>query len=94
MPGRNETWRVVLRRYWFEFAHEDAPVGVTNGCGVTAFDAEDALRLVGHLLGTDPPTPTAVMEDVDVSTLDALHVLPNMLPPHERGVWYPLHSYR
>jgi hypothetical protein len=31
-----------------------------------------------------------VIEDVDVTTLDANHVLPNMMPPSVRGVWYPI----
>ncbi len=31
-----------------------------------------------------------VVEDVDVTTLDAGHVRPNpMHPPSERGVWFP-----
>jgi len=33
---------------------------------------------------------TDIIEDVDVSTLDANHVLPNMAPPNLRGVWFPL----
>jgi hypothetical protein len=30
-----------------------------------------------------------VVEDVDVSQLDAGHVLPNMGDPTLRGVWFP-----
>ena len=36
------------------------------------------------------PTIAVLIEDVDVSTLDAGHVLPNMSPPVRRGVWFPL----
>jgi hypothetical protein len=39
--------------------------------------------------GRDPEIG-AVVEDVDVSTLDANHVLPNMEAPNWRGVWYPM----
>jgi hypothetical protein len=62
---------------------------MTVGCGVTAFDRDDALRLVADALGTDPP-PAAITEDVDVTALDENHVLPNMFPPNERGVWFPM----
>jgi len=47
------------------------------------------VRLLTELLGTPPPDAVKVTEDVDVSTLDAGHVLPNMYPPNERGVWFP-----
>jgi len=37
------------------------------------------------------PFPIASsVEDVDVRTLDQGHVIPNMLPPDRRGVWYPM----
>jgi len=36
------------------------------------------------------PEIKKVIENVDVSTLDAGHVLPNMSPPNIRGVWFPL----
>ncbi len=64
------------------------------GCGVSAWSREDALRLVAEHLGLEPPEPNVVVEDIDVSTLDAGHVLPNMLPPSERGVWFPVAGYR
>jgi hypothetical protein len=38
--------------------------------------------------GPLPPT-RRVIEDVDVSTLDAGHVRPNMGVPVWRGVWWP-----
>jgi hypothetical protein len=61
-------------------------------CGVTAYSLEDALALVRQeLWRTDEPLPSIreVIEDVDVSTLDPGHVLPNMGPPIWRGVWFP-----
>jgi hypothetical protein len=83
--------KVMVHRYWIEFAPEDAvPLGLGWGCGVTAVDWDDAVRLVTELLGTTPPDAIRVTKDVDVSTLDAGHVLPNMHPPNERGVWFPM----
>jgi hypothetical protein len=83
-----------LRRFWFNFrvALKDAPPGIAIGCGVTAYDYQDALELIRERVFKNnslPPIQKAI-EDVDVSTLDANHVLPNMAVPVERGVWFPL----
>jgi hypothetical protein len=81
-----------LRRYWFEFSVDaDLPPGVKRGCGVTAYDLSDALRIVRDRVfgGAEPPIVKST-EDIDVSTLDPGHVLPNMMPPSNRGVWFPL----
>ena len=83
----------VQTRYWFEFDLEsqNAPAGVRLGCGVTAYSYDDALNLISEQLfsGRDMPAITRVIEDVDVSTLDAGHVLPNMELPKRRGIWFP-----
>lgn len=64
---------------------------VAWGCGVTAYTVEDALLLLNECLLRDDPLPSllATTEDVDVSTLDPDHVLPNIAPPNERGIWFP-----
>ena len=61
------------------------------GCGVTAFTFEDAIAVLREtVFGADPtPEVEQVLEDVDVQTLDAGRVRPNMGPPNERGVWFP-----
>lgn len=78
--------RLRLHRYWFVFADPNVPC-----CGVTAWTKDDAMSIVRHRLfeGEDFRV-TDIIEDVDVSTLDANHVLPNMAPPNLRGVWFPL----
>jgi hypothetical protein len=78
-----------LRRFWFEFEPDAAPLGMGYGCGVTAYDRHDAEELVSAAIDGPMPTVRRVIEDVDVSTLDGGHVLPNMLPPNERGIWFP-----
>ena len=82
------------RRYWIKF---DLAIGVpaftsTLGCGVTAYDLSDALALLQETVFSGGPLPDVaeVTEDVDVSTLDPGHVLPNMRPPVARGVWFPM----
>jgi hypothetical protein len=76
----------TLRRFWFEFE------GIRiKGYGVTAIDLADARSLIERLPKAFRPTgsPTNVIEDVDIRTLDAGHVVPNMGAPVRRGVWYP-----
>ena len=83
-----------LVRFWIEFEHtmeDQPPPGTLIGVGVTAVDQEDALRLVAERVFKGDPLPPIkrLRADVDVSTLDEGHVIPNMEPPVRRGVWYP-----
>ena len=107
--------RRYLHRYWIEFDEPGLPAYLRR-FGVTAFDIEDAMRLLraevealevqrhraladgsGAVVGDDdrllpmrvPEAPSRVVEDVDLTTLDAGHVRPNMHPASERGVWFP-----
>lgn len=83
-----------LRRYWIQFDATQAtlPIGLGHGCGVTAYDYSDAVALLKDRVfgGESPPEAKNIVEDIDVSTLDAGHVLPNMSDPSTRGVWFPL----
>jgi hypothetical protein len=83
----------VLTRYWFEFDWGERPPMRAEGlgCGVTAFDREDALGLLAEAVFANSEVPAVkhVTEDVDIQTLDEGHVLPNMGIPSERGVWFP-----
>jgi hypothetical protein len=84
-----------LRRFWFTFEltlREPHPPGVLMGCGVTAVDEADAIRILkNRVFGSDllPEIKTTVT-DVDMSKLDQHHVLPNIGDPTTRGVWFPL----
>jgi hypothetical protein len=80
-----------MHRYWLKFV-EPAPKVVALGCGVTAYDYDDALDLVRRAIfgGGDMPEVADVVVDVDVSMLDKGHVLPSMEPPNWRGVWFPM----
>lgn len=86
-----------LTRYWISFAGIGRwPVG----CGVTASSVDDAFNLVRsdvlEPMGiTEMPEIERVIENVDVSTLDAWNVLPHVVrPPNWRGVWYPASTLR
>ncbi|HEX6702503.1 MAG TPA: hypothetical protein VF101_17380 [Gaiellaceae bacterium] len=81
-----------LTRFWIEFDLQPGlPVVARGGVGVTALDRDDALRLVDERIFEGEPLPpiTELREHVDVSTLDEGHVIPNMEPPHTRGIWFP-----
>lgn len=85
---------MTLRRFWFRFASTATglPPGLRWGCGVTAYDYDDAVSIIRTTIfggGLLPPLGD-VKEDVDVSQLDNGHVLPNMLPPSNRGIWFPM----
>ena len=81
-----------MRRFWFRFGGSAAelPVGLAKGCGVTAPSAETALALVSEVVfGGETPVVAQITEDVDVSTLDRRHVLPNLGDPSRYGIWFP-----
>ena len=85
-----------LIRFWLRFEIDlsdwsSATTHLRAGCGVTAFNLDDALRLIEAevLDGAPIPPIKSVTKDVDVSTLDQKHVLPNMGLPLNRGVWFP-----
>jgi hypothetical protein len=87
-----------LRRYWVEFDNRScetdillARLGLKLGCGVTAFDIDDALMIVAEVIFGELQIPSIklIIEDVDIRRLDRGHVLPNMSPPNWRGVWFP-----
>ena len=82
-------------RYWFEFDFEEytsVPPGTRIGCGVTSFDYEDALNILRQKVFNNNVLAPIIhlVENVNVSTLDASHVLPNIGLPNLRGVWFPL----
>jgi hypothetical protein len=71
----------ILTRYWLN-------VPGLVGFGVTAFSVNDALLLLeaeGYLM----PPDVEIISNVDVSQLDAKHMIPNAGPPCFRGVWFP-----
>ena len=81
-----------MYRFWIEFEGDPFELTpLTQGCGVTGIDLDDALALIRHdvLRGSPLPPIRKIVKDVDISTLDANHVLPNIGVPISRGVWYP-----
>jgi hypothetical protein len=92
MQHVSRTCTSLLHRFWIEFVYPDRYIDwPPRADGVTAYTLDDALRLIGAEIFRDAPLPPirAVIEDVDVTTLDEKHVISNMDPPNWRGIWYP-----
>lgn len=81
----------MLHRYWFRLSSHGEPSVLNLGCGITAYDMEDAKRLMVQEVFSvfDTREVLEVIADVDVGTLDQGHVIPNMASPSNRGVWFP-----
>ncbi len=84
-----------LIRFWFEFdvpTAFDYPPGIGYGCGVTAYDHKDALGIMDSKIFSKIKGPSIKhkIENIDISTLDQVHVIPNMKSPSTRGIWFPL----
>lgn len=87
--------KTIYKRFWFEFDIDNAfnfPGGIGIGCGITALDYDDAIKIMDNKIFSKIQRPVIkkVIEDIDIRTLDQGHVIPNMHPPSNRGVWYPL----
>jgi hypothetical protein len=81
----------VLRRYWFRFENEGSHLALNLGCGITALSYEDAIEILRQrVFHGEMPAVEEVIEDVDISTLDEMHIHPNMGCVATRGVWFPL----
>lgn len=81
-----------LNRYWITLdlaGERRRPAAL--GYGITAFSVDDALALLRDEVFRGDPLPLigSIIADVDLSTLDTRHVLPNAGDPVPRGIWYP-----
>lgn len=84
-----------MTRYWFEFDSsqiKDFLPGLPIGCGVTAYDYDDAISILRQKVfkGQEIPELKEKKENIDIRTLNQGHVIPNMRDPTLRGVWFPL----
>ena len=61
------------------------------GCGITGYNLEDAYFILRKdvFKGMEYVKPIKVVEEIHIPTLDENHIIPNMLPPNIRGVWFP-----
>lgn len=79
-----------LRRFWFVFEKTEVSIA-GHRFGVTAESQPSALALLERdVFDGVLPELASVRVDVDISSLDASHVRPNMGDPTVRGIWFPL----
>lgn len=89
-----------LKRYWFEFEFP-APrlshygyIPACGCCGITAFDYDDALKIMRLFILRDNEEPifSRTVKNIDVSTIEDMNIIPNLGVPVWRGVWYPSYN--
>ncbi|PJJ54419.1 hypothetical protein CLV45_2756 [Hymenobacter chitinivorans DSM 11115] len=81
---------VPLIRYWMEVQLSKGLLVMRN-FGEPAYSLDDALSLLNSCaLHSSLKAPVIVRVVPNGNTLDAVHVLPNMLPPNQRGVWFSI----
>lgn len=83
-----------MRRFWIKFdlsIDEDTPPGLLMGCGVTAEDISEAKFLIKKKVFNNKELPSIVdiIENVNISSLDAGHVISNMGNIFIKGIWFP-----
>lgn len=78
----------LLTAYWIEL---DRYSGLASFIGVTAYSLDDAILLIKEQLFRKQEMPRLknVIENIKFKDLDQNHVVPNMGPITERGIWYP-----
>ena len=81
----------MLTRYWFEFVRGGQATALSLGCGITAYNLDDARRILRQeifpLYGDR--TVARVIEGVEVASLDETGVRRRLGNPAVRGVWFP-----
>ena len=92
--ARDVSKLIPMTRFWFELSlsiDRPYPPGAPLGCGITAFNKEDAMALLRERVFKDygEPQITRCVENIDVSTIRDPHIWPNMGDPSIRGVWFP-----
>jgi hypothetical protein len=80
----------LLTAYWIELD------SYFKNIGVTGYSLDDAKRLIQEKAFPKEELPRIIKitENIQFKDLDQNHIVPNMGPITERGVWYPnFYSY-
>ena len=81
----------MLYRYWVTFSSNGNSSPLNLGCGVTASSQSEAEAMIRDVIFPlfGERELSSIQKDIDVKTLEADHVLPNIGNPAVRGVWFP-----
>jgi hypothetical protein len=82
----------LLNKFWFTFSDLPEYSPLNLGCGVTAFDSNDAIKLLEERVFSSSGNLKikSTVNDVNIETLDPGHIIPNMGIVAIRGIWFPL----
>ena len=80
-----------LNRYWFIFKCPPDCHPLNMGCGVTAYNYDDAITIIDKEIFSVCQSLEVdyCKKDIDISSLDKNHIIPNMEPVVWRGIWFP-----
>jgi hypothetical protein len=80
-----------MRRFWIAIEPLPYASNLNLGCGVTAETEEEAVAILLEraAASNDAVSIRSITLDVDVSTLDDRHVLPNVGNIFRKGIWWP-----
>ena len=80
-----------LKKFWFCFEPFPKPSPINLGCGVTAYNYDDAVYLLQDRVFGEHGVPRIVecIENIEQTALDQKHVLPNIGDAAIRGIWFP-----
>jgi hypothetical protein len=84
-----------LHKFWFKFEPIPLPSAINVGCGVTAYDLNDALQMLrDYVFGHNgPPSIVQCIEDVEMREIEQNHAYPNIGDTERRGIWFPQGYY-
>ena len=80
----------MLTRYWFEFVRGGQATALSLGCGITAYNLDDARSREEIFPLYGDRTVARVIEGVEVASLDETGVRRRLGNPAVRGVWFPV----
>jgi hypothetical protein len=83
---------MTVKKFWIRFERIPKPTFLNWGCGVTAYDQEDAVELLEQgfqSMRMEMPKIAQILEGVEVEDLEQNHVVPNIGDMNVRGVWFP-----
>lgn len=81
-----------MKHYWIAFERLRRPSPLNLGCGITAYDFDDANRILSaSILPREPELKVVCVKEImGINELDSKHVLTNMGDVTKRGIWFPL----
>jgi hypothetical protein len=84
--------KINLTRYWFTFENLSPNSPLLLGCGLTAYNYDDALNIINkNILCIEKQITISNFDaNIKISDLDAGKVLPNIGDVSIRGIWFPI----